>query len=109
MDRRRPIVAAVLLAGSTAFAQVARQPPRRSPELERLAYFVGHWNTDAEMKAGPYSPGGPFTSDDHTEWMTGGFFVTTRAESSTPNGQQSPAVGTRLRREAECLHLQLLQ
>ena len=79
----RALGAAVLLLAVTAGAQT---PP--TPAHQRLSYFVGHWKTEGVVHAGPFSPGGAFSSDDHAEWMDGEFFVVTRAASTTPQGRQ---------------------
>ena len=47
----------------------------RPPELEKLDYFVGDWYEEADVKAGPSSPGGRVTQHDHREWMDGKFFI----------------------------------
>ena len=54
----------------TAMAGVAQnRAPAASPELHRLAYFVGNWTTDATFAPGTFGAGGAFTSNDHDEWM----------------------------------------
>ena len=51
--------------------------PRRGPEHEKLAVFVGHWhaegtNYDIDGKTSPW------VSDEHVEWLPGRFFVVQR-------------------------------
>jgi Protein of unknown function (DUF1579) len=53
---------------------------QRSPELDKLNYFVGAWNSQGEMKPGPMGPGGRMTMTEHNAWMDGGFFLILRSE-----------------------------
>ncbi len=74
-------VAAVQVA-----AAQAPQAPKPGPEHARLAYFVGKWSAEGEMKPGPMGPGGKFTASDNCEWFEGRFSVICRSEGQTPMG-----------------------
>ena len=90
------IAAAVLfLLCEPAKGQTQTQPSKPGPEYQKLTYFVGDWKTDAEMKPGPYTPGGKFTATDHGEWMDGGFFIVTRSNTTSPfeKGSQLSIMG----------------
>jgi hypothetical protein len=67
------VVALMLSVVTVVDGQVRPQPPKPSAEHEKLGYFVGDWQTEAEVKPGPFSPGGTFTSTDRGEWLDGGF------------------------------------
>lgn len=73
MKRISVLLFGVLLAATAAFAQMEK--PKPGPEVKKLAYFAGHWTSEGNVKPGPMGPGGKFHSDDHAEWMDGGFFV----------------------------------
>lgn len=75
------------LASSVA-AQGRPPAPQRGPEHQRLGYFVGNWQTEGEVKPGPFSTGGRFISTDRVEWLDGRFFVVERATSTLPAGNQ---------------------
>ena len=64
----------LLLLASFAMAQ-APQTPKPGPEVKRLHYFVGTWNTAFEMKPGPMGPGGKMAGVERNEMMNGGFFL----------------------------------
>ena len=69
----------------TARAQ-APAPPKPGPEHQRLAYFVGKWTAEGEMKASPMGPAGKVTSVDTCEWFEGHFSVICRSEGKSPAG-----------------------
>lgn len=62
------------------------QPPKPGPENEKLAYFVGKWSVEGDMKPGPMGPGGKFTSNDNCEWFDGHYSVICHSEGTTPMG-----------------------
>ncbi|MBV9267599.1 MAG: DUF1579 family protein [Acidobacteriaceae bacterium] len=68
---------------STAQQQASPAP---APELKKLDYFVGTWNTEGQTKPSPYGPGGSFTSTDRIAWQKGNYFVIGNAEFNTPMG-----------------------
>lgn len=86
------------MRNSTAFVAVtvsclvgvaaAQQPqaPKPGPEHQKLAYFVGTWNSSGEMKASPFGPGGKMTMTERCEWFEGGFAVVCRSDGTTPMG-----------------------
>lgn len=80
MKRTSTLLFGVLLFAGVAFAQMAT--PKPGPEVKKLDYFTGHWVSEADVKPGPMGPGGKFHSDDHVEWMDGGFFAVIHAKFS---------------------------
>ena len=64
-----------LMVANVALAQGPPPMPKAGPEQQRLRYFVGQWKHEGEMKAGPWGPGGKFTSTE-TASMLGDFFLT---------------------------------
>lgn len=85
----RPLAAVVtLVAASTLRAQAPPQPPKPGPEHQKLAYFVGRWTEEGEMKAGPMGPGGKVTSVSLCQWFAGGgFYLVCRSDGKGPSGQ----------------------
>jgi Protein of unknown function (DUF1579) len=67
-------LALFLTLGGIAWGQT-EAPPKPSPELQKLNYFVGNWTSEGDMKPGPMGPGGKITIKEDAKWMDGGFFV----------------------------------
>lgn len=86
MKRISIICIALSLLAALASAQ-APEKPKPAPELERLNYFAGTWNTTADMKASPFGPAGKFTGKDHAEWMDGKFFLVSHSTMNGPMGK----------------------
>jgi hypothetical protein len=78
--------AVVSVAGPQVVAAQAPQAPKPGPEHEKIAYFVGKWTGQGELKPGPMGPGGKITSSDNCEWFEGRFSVICRSEGTTPMG-----------------------
>ena|SRR5215469_10885287 len=79
------LLGALVAASAVCLAQ-APQMPKPGPEHKRLAYFVGKWRGEGEMKPGPFGPGGKFTESEDVEWMPGGFFLLIHSDEGTPMG-----------------------
>jgi Protein of unknown function (DUF1579) len=80
------VCAVVSLAGPQLVAAQAPEAPKPGPEHERLAYFVGKWNAEGEVKPGPMGPGGAIKASDTCEWFEGRFSVVCHSEGSGPTG-----------------------
>jgi hypothetical protein len=84
----------ILLAATAAVAQM--DIPKPGSELKKLDYFVGHWTSEGDVKASPMGPGGKFTTDEHSEWMDGGYFVVIHSKFSgggMPSGTGTAYMG----------------
>ncbi|MGA2689394.1 MAG: DUF1579 family protein [Candidatus Korobacteraceae bacterium] len=78
-----------LLASAFAVAQVAQQPqtaPAPSPQVQMMNYFAGDWKLTGTTKISPSTPGAPFTSTEHGEWVPGGFFLEIHSVMKGPLG-----------------------
>ncbi len=64
----------------------APAPPKPTEAHQRLAYFVGKWANEGELKPGPMGPGGKISSTDTCEWFEGRFAVVCRYDGKTPAG-----------------------
>ena len=71
-------VAALVVVGHLAVLAQAPPAPKPGPEHQKLAYFVGTWTNEGEMKPSPMGPGGKITGKDTCEWFEGGFSVICR-------------------------------
>jgi Protein of unknown function (DUF1579) len=79
------IATLTVTAAPIAGAQ-AGPPQKPGPEHQRLAFFVGRWKAEGEIKPGPMGPGGKFTGMDTCEWFEGRFSVICRSEGQGPTG-----------------------
>jgi len=62
-------------------------PPKPGPEVKKLAYFVGTWNMEGDMKENSFGmPAGKFTSTDKCTWFTGGWHVVCNSKGKGPMG-----------------------
>jgi hypothetical protein len=89
MHRTSYRLAAVSLASLVTLQVAAAQAPpaaKPGPENARLAYFVGKWKGEGEVKAGPMGPGGKISTTDDCSWFEGRFSVICRTEGTSPNG-----------------------
>jgi hypothetical protein len=88
MKRPLLIVLLALAIPSLAFGQA--QPPKPGPEVQKLAYYVGTWKTEGEVKVGsPLNPAGKFSGTDTCEWFAGGFQIVCRGEDTGPLGKRA--------------------
>jgi hypothetical protein len=78
----------VLAFAAPCVAQTA-QPPKPGPEVQKLAYFVGTWKVESEVKAGYSFPAGKYSGTQTCEWFAGGFQVVCREDGTTPAGKVS--------------------
>lgn len=63
-------------------AQAPPESPKPGPEEQKLAYFVGKWASEAEMKPGPYGPGGKVSFTETCEWFAGNFSLICHSEAA---------------------------
>jgi hypothetical protein len=81
------VVCGLLSWGAYLTAEEKKQgPPKPGPEVKKLAYFVGTWNTEGEVKPNPMMPAGKMTSTDDCKWYPGGFFVVCNSKGNGPMG-----------------------
>jgi hypothetical protein len=69
-----------LLGFARIFAQDAGGPPKPGAEHEKLAFFLGKWTSEGEMKPSPYGPGGKFTFTEDCDWLSGNFALLCHSE-----------------------------
>lgn len=87
-----PIVVALVLLGCTLpcvgqGSQPTSVPgPEHLPEHRKMGYFAGDWKLQGTMKLSATVPGGDFTSTEHSEWVTGEFFLETHSHMTSVMG-----------------------
>jgi len=75
----------VLLVGP-GLAQAPAGPPKPGPEHQKMAYFVGTWESEADMKPSPLGPGGRFTYTQTCEWFEGNFALVCHTDGKSQAG-----------------------
>jgi hypothetical protein len=63
--------------------------PKPGPEVKRLEYFAGNWNTEGEIKPNPMMPAGKMTSADKAEWFPGGYQLVIHSTGKMPMGSMN--------------------
>jgi hypothetical protein len=86
MSRSLTVAAVASIVTLQVAAGQAQPPAKPGPAQARLAYFVGKWKAEGEVKPGPMGPGGKITTTDDCQWFEGKFSVICRSEGTTPNG-----------------------
>jgi hypothetical protein len=61
--------------------------PAPSPEIQRLASFVGAWHTTGDMQKSPMGPGGKMEGTTTCSWFEGGFFLECHSDDSGAMGK----------------------
>lgn len=85
------LVTLALLSTSVGFAGEASEPPQPTAEHKELALWLGNWTGTAELKPGPFGPGGPMKWTEECSWFAGAqFHVVCKSKGSGPMG---PVVG----------------
>jgi Protein of unknown function (DUF1579) len=85
----RKVLPAVALAALFSVVALAQQPgpPTPGPDTKKLEPFAGKWKGVAEMKPGPWGPGGKMTSESECTWFEGNFVLVCRESGSGPMGK----------------------
>ena len=67
-------------------ARAVGQEAERSPELERLGFYVGAWDETGEMRGDPASPFQAISGGETCAWAAGGFAVVCDEKTAGPGG-----------------------
>ncbi len=78
---RRSLLA--LLAWSSLVGAQQAQP---GPELKKLAYFIGTWRGQGEMRASMFGPAGTVSNTTRNEWTLNKFFYISHHEEQNTSG-----------------------
>jgi len=84
--RSAAVLAGVCFAAGAALASQHTEAPKPGPEVKKLEPFAGKWKGEADMKPGPWGPGGKMTSEDDCTWFDGGFQLVCRSTGKGPMG-----------------------
>ena len=66
-----------------AAVMTAQEIPAMSPEVRRLAYFLGRWQFETVADQGQGTPGKPVVSVQDYEWLEGTWFLLVRPVEGT--------------------------
>jgi hypothetical protein len=83
--RLRPICFFLTLSCSLSTHASAQEAPR-SGELQKLDFFIGHWNETGEMRADPSKPLAAISGGETCRWAEGGFVVLCEEKTGGPGG-----------------------
>src|SRR5215472_4295550 len=72
----------VLLLSGLGMAQAPAGSPKPGPEHQRLAYFAGKWDIDADMKPSTFGPGGRAMYKQSCDWFEGNFAMVCHFEGT---------------------------
>jgi hypothetical protein len=87
---KKLLVVLALAVPCLAFGQAqTAQPPKPGPEVQKLAYSVGTWKTEGEIKAGSFLPAGKYSVTGTCEWFAGAFHMVCRSEGTGPAGKRT--------------------
>lgn len=75
-----------VLSSWCTFAQAPSGVPKPGPEQEKLAFFVGKWNSQGDLKTSAFGPGGKYIGTETCEWAANRFGILCRAQGTTPAG-----------------------
>jgi hypothetical protein len=67
---------------SVVCAQAPSEAPKPGPEEQKLAFFVGKWVSDADMKPSAFGPGGKVNFTETCEWFAGNFSLVCHSEAA---------------------------
>ncbi len=77
----------VFAAAAVLAAQQPSEAPKPGPETRKLDVFAGKWKGEAEMKPGPWGPGGKMTSESDCSWFDGAFQLVCRESGAGAMGK----------------------
>lgn len=82
-----------LLAACHATTAAPVEPPAQQaaddPAIQKMDYYVGHWEGEGEAKEGPFGPAGKLSSTTTCEWFAGGHHLVCRGEERGPTGTRT--------------------
>jgi hypothetical protein len=68
-------------------AQEPPSAPKPGPEHGKLAYFVGKWVSEADVRPSAFGPGGKFTYTESCDWLPGKFAILCKSEGNMMGGE----------------------
>jgi hypothetical protein len=77
----------LFLLVATAIAQEPAPAPKPGPEDERLAYYVGKWTAEGDVKASAFGPAGKYSYTEICDWLPGKFAILCKADGTLMGGE----------------------
>lgn len=83
------LLAALFIFFGTAIsgAQEQAPPPKPGPEHEKLAFFIGRWVVEGDIKASAFGPAGKFTFTESCDWLSGKFALLCKSDGTMLGGE----------------------
>jgi hypothetical protein len=84
-----PYLVALIVSLTTAASptQEPAPPPKPGPAHEKLAYFVGKWTSQGDIKASAFGPAGKYTFTETCDWLAGKFAILCKDDGSMMGGE----------------------
>jgi hypothetical protein len=85
--------AALVVCALLFFAVVvlpAQEPvpaPKPGPEHQKLAYYVGKWNSEGDIKASAAGPAGKYAYTETCDWLPGKFAILCKQDGNMMGGE----------------------
>lgn len=79
-------VGTMVVLGSILPMTAASQGTSDSPEVQRLAFYVGHWSEAGQMRDDPDTPFQAITGGETCSWAAGGYAVVCEEKTAGPGG-----------------------
>jgi hypothetical protein len=77
------------LNSSTGSTVGGTRSPGRTPEQEKLSFFVGQWTIEGEIKTSPLGPSGGYTGTHRNDWAPDGVSLILHWDEHRPTGSDS--------------------
>jgi Protein of unknown function (DUF1579) len=62
------------------------EAPGPAPEVKKLGYFRGTWNSEGEVNPNSFMPAGRYTWTEKCDWFPGGFHLVCYSAGKSPMG-----------------------
>jgi hypothetical protein len=82
-------------------AQTPERVPKHGAEHEKLAYFVGKWIYEEDVKTTAYSRSGKYVYTESCEWFAGEFAVVCKSHNQNGTPKALSIMGYDLRERAK--------
>jgi hypothetical protein len=68
-------------------AQEPAPAPKPGPEHQKLAYYVGKWSAEGDIKASTAGPAGKYTYTETCDWLPGKFAILCKQDGNMMGGE----------------------
>lgn len=84
--RLLPTTSTILIISCILPATAASQAASKSPELQRLGFYVGRWTETGQMREDPSQPFKAISGGETCRWAAGGYAVVCEEKMTGPGG-----------------------